>query len=71
LSENPWGSPGKNKNKKNFDQNVSSYTSIDVFFDGDYEFDIIGSENSKQKPQNRKTRARFGLKMLKNGKYKK
>jgi hypothetical protein len=50
---------------------VSNDTSVDVFFDGDYEFDIIGSENSKQKPQNRKTRARFGLKMLKNGKYKK
>ena len=63
--------PRQKSKKKIFDQKVSTYTSVDVFFDGAYEFDIIGSENSKQKPQNRKTRARFGLKMLKNGNYKK
>jgi hypothetical protein len=42
-----------------------------VFFDGDHEFDIIFGEKCNKSAQNCKTRARFGLKMPKNGKYKK
>jgi hypothetical protein len=36
-------------NKNSFRPNVSSRTSVDVFFDGDYEFDIIFGETCNEK----------------------
>jgi hypothetical protein len=41
---------------------VPNHTSVDVFLDGDHEFDIIFGKKYNKRTQKCKTRARFGLK---------
>ena len=49
LKKSLAGTAGKNLKKYFFRPNVSCRTSVDAFFDGDYEFDIVCGEICSQK----------------------